>query len=56
MAQGTLLNVMWKPGWDGVWGRMDTCVMMADSLCCPLTIITTLLISYVCVFSHFSHV
>ena len=26
-AQGTLLNVMWQPGWEGVWGRMDTCCM-----------------------------
>ena len=30
VAQGTLLNVMWKPGWDGVWRRMATCIMMAD--------------------------
>lgn len=22
---GTLLNVMWQAGWEGVWGRMDTC-------------------------------
>ena len=26
LAQGTLLNVIWKPGWKGVWGRMDTCM------------------------------
>ena len=31
----------------GVWGRMDTCVCMAESLCCPPETITTLLISYV---------
>ena len=24
----------------GVWGRMDTCICMAESLCCPLEIIT----------------
>ena len=30
-----------------VWGRMDTCVSMAESLCCPLEAITTLLISYI---------
>ena len=32
----------------GVWGRMDTCVCVAESLCCPPEITTTLLISYVC--------
>ena len=31
----------------GVWGRMDTCVCVTESLCCPPEIIT-LLISYVC--------
>ena len=25
-AQGTLLNVMGQPGWEGVWQRMDTCM------------------------------
>ena len=30
----------------GVWGRMDTCVCMAESLHCPPETITTLLISY----------
>ena len=30
----------------GFWGRMDTCVCMAESLCCPLETITALLISY----------
>ena len=30
----------------GVWGRMDTCMYMAQSLCCPPEIITTLLINY----------
>ena len=29
----------------GVWGRMDTCICMAESLCC-LPEIITLLISY----------
>ena len=28
----------------GVWGRMDTCMCMAQSLCCPPETITTLLI------------
>ena len=30
----------------GVWGRMDTCICMAESLCCPPETITTSLISY----------
>ena len=30
----------------GVWGRMDTCICMAESLCCPPETITTLLIGY----------
>ena len=45
-AQGTLLDVMRQPGWAGVWGRMDTCTRMAESLCCPPETTTTLLISY----------
>ena len=28
------------------WGRMDTCICMAESLCCPPETITILLISY----------
>ena len=30
----------------GVWGRMDTCIGMAESLCCALETITTSLIGY----------
>ena len=30
----------------GVWARMDTCIRMAESLCCPLEIITILLSGY----------
>ena len=30
----------------GVWGRMDTCICTAESLCCPAETITTLLIGY----------
>ena len=30
----------------GVWGRMDTCICMAESLRCSPETITTLLISY----------
>ena len=33
----------------GVWGRMDTCVWMAQSLCCPPEALTTLLIGSVVV-------
>ena len=29
-----------------VWGRMDTCVCVAESLCCAPKTTTTLLISY----------
>ena len=33
--------------WRGVWGRMGTCICLAESLCCSLETITTLLlISY----------
>ena len=30
----------------GIWGRMDTCICMVESLCCPSKTITILLISY----------
>ena len=30
----------------GVWGRKDTYICMAESLCCPPETITTLLFSY----------
>ena len=30
----------------GVWGSMDTCICMAESLCCPPETIITLLIGY----------
>ena len=30
----------------GTWERMDTCICMAESLCCLPETITTLLISY----------
>ena len=40
IAQGTLLNIMWQPRWKGNWGRMDTCVCVAQSLCCALETIT----------------
>ena len=40
------------PRWRGVWGRMDTCTCMAESLCCSLETcpqysqLTTLLTGY----------
>ena len=41
-AQGTLLNVVRHPGWDGSVGENGyTCV--TEPLCCPLETITTLL-------------
>jgi len=45
-GQRTLLNVMWQPEWEERLGRMDSCVYMAESLCCPLESVTTLLIGY----------
>ena len=45
LLYSTLLNVMCRPGWEGVWGRMDTRICMAESLRCSLETIT-LLISY----------
>ena len=31
-----LSHVMWQPGWEGVWERMDACKCVTASLCCPL--------------------
>ena len=30
----------------GVWGRVDTCVCVPESLCCPAETVTALLIGY----------
>ena len=46
IAHGTLLNITWQSDDQGVWGSMDTCICMSESLCCPPETITTLLISY----------
>ena len=46
IAHGTLLGVMWQPGWEESLGRMDTCICMAESLCCPPEAITTSLVGY----------
>ena len=45
-TQGTLLNVMWHPRWEGGLKDMNTYICMAESLCCPPEIITTSLIGY----------
>ena len=42
-----LLNVMWQPGREGSLGGTDTCICMAESLCCASETITTLLIGYI---------
>ena len=39
------LYAMWQPGWEGVWGRMDTRICISESICYSPEIITTLLIS-----------
>ena len=48
-AEGILLNVMWQSRWE--WSvdgeRMNTCIYMAESVCCLSEIITMLLISYI---------
>ena len=46
LAHGTLLSYV--AAWMGgeFVGRMDTCICMAESLCCPPETITTLLIGY----------
>ena len=43
-STGTLFNVVWQPDQKGTWGRMDTCIHMAESLCCPPEVITALVI------------
>ena len=43
-STGNSAHMMQQPGWEGVWGRMGTCISMAKHLCCPHETITTLLI------------
>jgi len=38
---------MCQPGWEGVGGRMDACVRVAESLHCTPETITILLIGYI---------
>ena len=47
IARGTLLKVVWQPGWEGrAWGRMDTCTCVAESLLCSPKTITTLFVNW----------
>ena len=43
MAQGTLLSVLWWPGWEGSLGENG---YMAESLHCPPETITILSFGY----------
>ena len=42
IAQGTQLNALWWPKWEGHVKRGDICVCITDSLCCTVEINTTL--------------
>ena len=44
IAHGTLLNVMWQPGWDGSLGK-NGYMCTYESLCCLPETITTVFIS-----------
>ena len=44
VAHGTLLNVASSLGGRGVWGRMDTCICMAETLHCSPETTSTLFI------------
>ena len=44
IAHESLLNVMWQPKWEGIWGRMDACIHTAEFLCCSPGTIATLII------------
>ena len=46
IRHGILLNGVCQPGWEGFWGKMDTCICMTQSLHCPLETTTTLLTAY----------
>ena len=45
IAQGTLLNVIRLPGWEGSLGKNGYLECMAEFLSCSLETVTTLLIS-----------
>ena len=46
LAQETLLNVMWQPGWEGSLGENGCMFMYGRVACCSPESITTLLIGY----------
>ena len=46
IAHGALLHVGGGQDGRGLWGRMDTCIFMADSLGCSPETITPLIIGY----------
>lgn len=46
-STGTPAQVTWQPGWEGSWGRVDTCVCVAESLHCPPKAVTVLLTGYI---------
>ena len=47
VEHGEVCSVLWGSlDWRGVWGRMGTCICMAESLHCSPETITTLLIGY----------
>ena len=46
IAQGALFNAVGSLDGRGVWGRIDTRVSTAESLCCPPETTTALLIGY----------
>ena len=43
---GTLLIALWQPRWEGNPKRGDTCVHIANSLCCTVETSTTLQSNY----------
>ena len=42
ITQGTLLNALWCPKWEGTQKREDICICVADSFCCAVDANTTL--------------
>ena len=45
LCSSGMLNVMRQPGWEGSWGRMDTCMCMTESLRCSPETTTILFIN-----------
>ena len=45
IAQATLLNIRWQPGWEGCLWDKDTCICMTESFTVHLKL-RILLISY----------